>query len=158
MAEIGTFTAAVGAIKAAVNALKGLKDLGLSAKHEEEVDAAMDMMREAQDSVNAVHAELLELRGENDALRRTIADHDNWQERLGQYTLVRTPGGAHVYQGGDPPNDHYVCPACTENQQIHILQDTRTMGGQFQCPSCGVRYPVNHARVPNVNRGRGGAP
>ena len=41
MAEIGTFTAAVGAIRAALNGLKELKELGLSARHSEAVDAAM---------------------------------------------------------------------------------------------------------------------
>lgn len=159
MAEIGTFTAAVGAIRAALNGLKGLKELGLSAKHSESVDAAMDQLREAQDRVNDVHAELIDLREENHNLRRTIADHDNWQERLDLYQLVQTAGGAQIYQRGEPPDHHYACPACIENQQIQILQDTRTMGGQFQCPSCQTRYPINPGREPPaINYGRRGAP
>lgn len=150
MAEIGTYTAVVAAIKASVNGLKGLKELGLSAKHSEAVDAAIDQMREAQDRVNAVHAGLIELREENHALRRTIEGHDNWQERFAQYALIRTAGGAQVYQQGEPPNDHYACPACIENQQIQILQDTRSMSGRFQCPSCETQYPINPAQEPSA--------
>ena len=146
MAEIGAVTAVFGAIKAAVSGLKGLKDLGLSAKHAEAVDAAMDVMREAEDRLNAVHGELLELREENNSLRRTIADHDNWQEKLDQHELVQTVGGAQVFQNGDPPNHYYACPACVENQQIQILQNMRVISGRWQCPSCNFNYPVDTAR------------
>lgn len=146
MAEIGTVTAVFGAIKTAVNALKGLKDLGLSAKHAEAVDAALDVMRDAQDRLSAVHGELLDLREENYRLRRTLEDHDRRQERFDQYSLVRTPGSAQVYQNGEPPDEHYACPVCFERQEIQVLQRLAPASGLYDCPSCKASYSVLQPR------------
>jgi hypothetical protein len=157
MVEIATTAAAVGAIKTAFNALKDLKELGLSAKHAAVVDAAMDDMREAQNQLNNVQGEILELREENHALKRTIANHDNWQDRFDQHALVQTPGGAQVYQGGEPPNNYYACPACIEHQKIQILQTERSMSGRWSCPSCNTKFPVDPPQtMRSSSRGGGG--
>lgn len=145
MAEIGTVTAIFGAIKTALNGLMGLKELGLSAQHSEVVDAAIDQMREAQDRVNTVHGDLIELREENHALRHTIEEHDNWQARLAQYELVQTAGGAQVFQNDNSPDHHYACPACVENQRIGVLQNMQVVSGRWQCPSCSFNYQVDLA-------------
>lgn len=152
MTEVGPVSATFAAIKTALIGLKGLKMLGLSAKQAGAVDAAIEVFRDAHDCLKSVHGELIDLRQENRTLRRRIAGHDDWQRRLSAYALVRRLGGAQVYQHGDPPNDHYACPACIENRQIHVLQPVSEESGLFRCPSLSCRelYRVNRSSDPSA--------
>lgn len=142
MAEMGTIAAAVSVIRAAVKGLRGLKEHELSSEHAKAVDAALELMGESQDRVNAIHDELISLREENHQLRKQIDEHDTWEQRRNQFRLTTAPGGARVYYESKEPNDLYVCPVCIENRQVMYLQDRNVATGEWQCPNCAARFPV----------------
>ena len=142
--EISAIAAATTVLRAARDALRGLRQSNLSDAHKQIVEDALDQIGDAQDRIGDVQTESIALREENAALRQEIADADNWQDRLSQYQLFLTPAGGHVYRTV-PENapTHYACPACIENQSIQVLQDDRNIAGTFSCPSCNTKFPIN---------------
>ena len=143
--EASAVSAAIGVVRLARDALKGLKQMGLSSEHKEAVQTALDQLGDVQDRISDIQSESIDLREENAALRQQISDADTWSERIENYSLFKTPGGAHVYRAvpEDGPT-HYACPACVENLAIQVLQDERSYFGTYSCPACKAEYLVNH--------------
>jgi predicted RNA-binding Zn-ribbon protein involved in translation (DUF1610 family) len=50
-----------------------------------------------------------------------------------------------IYRSAGPP-EHFACPACFEKDAIHILQDKKTMSGNYACPNCKGEFHVNVAQ------------
>ncbi len=152
MVDVSTFAAATAVLRAARDALRGLRQSNLSDAHKQVVEDALDQLADAQDRIGDVQAESIALREENAKLRQDIAELDNWEERLSAYELIATPAGGRVYRAtSEGAPEHYACPACIEAKSIHVLQDDRVMSGTFSCPSCKARYPVRtRDRTPNV--------
>ena len=112
------------------------------AQAKEKIHEVMTKLGAAQDALFQLRDELYHLQTENSELKQSLADMEEWETRLSEYELVKTSGGAVVYQfNGDP--QHYACPNCLEKKQIHILQDTRNLGGHYRCVSCEAEYPIN---------------
>jgi len=144
-AELSAISALVNIVRKTRDALRALRQEKLSTEHRETVEDALDQLSDAQDRIVELQAGSIELREENDKLKRQIADSDDWKERLAKYLLATTEGGAMVliWQGEDEHDCHFACPACAEkDKQIQILQDLRAMSGNFRCPACGVKYPI----------------
>lgn len=152
MIEVSAIAAATAVLRAARDALRGLRQSNLSDAHKQVVESALDQLSDAQDRISDIQAESIASREENAKLRQQIEDIDNWQERLASYELFTTPAGGHVYRAvSDSAPEHYACPACMENQSIQVLQDDRNVAGTYSCPSCNARYPVKpRDHRPNV--------
>lgn len=141
MVEAAGVAAAMKVISHAIALLRELRGRGLSNEHQQQVDDAMDLMRDGLDRIQALQAELIETRERNHQLQRQIDEDTAWQQRRAQYFMVAAPGGAHVYREGAEGN-LYVCPACIENRQIMLLQNLGMVSGDWRCPGCGQTYPI----------------
>jgi predicted RNA-binding Zn-ribbon protein involved in translation (DUF1610 family) len=115
------------------------------------VTDALQRLGQVQDTLFELREQLFALQSKNEELQRELASRDRWEEKLGQYELRQTPGGAVVYVSKTQPQ-HYVCPSCITKRELQILQDSRTMAGKFKCPSCSFDFPVKpFERAPPID-------
>lgn len=138
----------LASIGAAYNGLKVVKDVFVgftNLKSEtdslERIYEAIKKVGDAQDALFMLREELFRLQEENNSLKKQMEDRDVWTNKIDQYQLVVTAGGAVVYQSKAEPF-HLACPSCTESKEIHILQDNRIMAGTFKCTKCKATYPI----------------
>ncbi|WNB76964.1 hypothetical protein [Methylomonas koyamae] len=139
---------------AAYNGLKFAKDsLTTIVQGKVEIDtqtrilAALEKLGTAQDALFQMRDEMFSLQVENQQLKSEAEQNKKRQEKLDQYELVKTTGGAIVHRSKGEPL-HYLCPSCINKGQLEILQDNRTMSGTFRCTACAADYPIN----PRENR------
>ena len=142
----------VAEIASALSALKTVRELvanGFNAKVDGEVQRAkievMEQLGKAQDTLYDLREELTKLQDENLTLKRAAEQGEAWADRLAQYELQKTPGGAVVYSFKGPVS-HYACPSCINGQRIEPLQDNRTMSGKFRCVACKSEFPIEPAQ------------
>ena len=70
-------------------------------------------------------------------------DKEEWKKKIDKYVLVKTQGGAIVFKSKEEV-DHYICPSCVERKkEIQILQVLRGRTGEYICPGCDKRFPVD---------------
>ncbi len=135
-------------VKAAYDGLKFAKDV-FSAfselKNETEtitkINEAVKRVGEAQDALYELREELFRLQEENNLLRQKVSKEEDWNQRLSEYELTETEGGAVVYKA-IKGTTHYICPSCVVKKEIHPLQDRRVVAGVFDCPGCGKQFPI----------------
>lgn len=118
------------------------------------MDRVLDAIRklgDAQDNLYQLREELLSKQSEVADLKQQLDDRGRWEKESARYHLVRTPGGATVWEAPDPVY-HYACPACFGNQRISILQDRRTYDGAFACPvsSCKASFLIKAPPPPTA--------
>lgn len=140
--DLSSISGAYAAIKLAKEALGSTIDAKAGEIARDQVQTALDQMGEAQDKLFWLRDELARLQDENSELRDRVKSIESWEERFRHYELTRTPGGAYVYRFNGEP-EHYACPRCAEHREVQIFQDTRTMAGNFTCPGCDRKFPVN---------------
>ena len=140
--DFTTITAAYEGLKTSKQILGAIFDAKVDAEAQPKVIAALEQLGNAQDALFALREELFKLQTENDALRRQLSEAQSWVVRSSQYNLVQTDGGAVVYKFNADPK-HFACPSCFNKQQLQILQDNRTISGEFRCTGCNSEFPVN---------------
>ena len=145
IAEVAPDTIAVAAFVQKLG--KALLDLKIDTEVRLKVSEMLDRLGETQDRLFQLREDLEKIQADNRELREQLAAAIDWKSRLEKYSLVKTEGGAIVYQSTFEPK-HYVCPSCIENRSIHPLQDTHTYGGSFVCPKCDKRFPIRKPRRP----------
>jgi len=140
----------ISVINTAYNSLRFVRDslsLALNAKVDEEARSkiyeAMERVTSLQDGLFNTQQELLSLQAENEALKKQIAAANTWKERASLYKLVKTSGGALVYEFQGQPA-HYVCPSCYEVYRIAILQDTAARERLWECVTCKTSFKLLH--------------
>lgn len=153
--DLTAISAAYNGLKVAKDIFAELSNLKIETRSLEKINEAVKRVGEAQDALFQLREELFRLQEENNNLKRAIGETEAWKSRVAGYDLVQTPGGAVVYKSKEG-TDHYACPSCIEKKEIQILQDRRTMSGDFECPGCGKAFPVNPRkkpppRTPNTN-------
>lgn len=140
--DIASITAAYNGLKTAKDIFTGFSNLKLETKSLEQINEAVKKVGEAQDAIFVLREELFRLQEENNKLRKSLDEKEFWEERIGNYELVTTQGGAVVYKSKGEPN-HYICPSCTQSREIHILQDRRVVAGIYECTNCNSTFPVD---------------
>jgi hypothetical protein len=140
--DIATITAAYEGLKIGKTLLKSVYDSKVEADSKEKIDQVMSQLGDAQDTLFAMREELFRLQTENEEFRRKQSDEQKWDDKVSQYKLVKTAGGAVVYQFTGEP-EHYACPSCIEKKSLQIIQDNRTMSGKYRCVACESEFPVN---------------
>jgi predicted RNA-binding Zn-ribbon protein involved in translation (DUF1610 family) len=142
----------VTTITAASQSLKSVKDL-LAAVFEAKVDAeakpkileAQARLGEVQDTLFVLREHLFHLQEERNQLKSELAASEAWLAKLNQYELSLASGGGIVYRYKGEPT-HFACPSCINTQQIHILQDNRTISGKYRCTGCNSEFPIEPRR------------
>lgn len=139
MAIVG---AAYSGLKAAKDIFTGIAELKIEAESIAKINEAVKKVGDAQDALFQLREELFRLQDENNNLKKQIAEQEDWNKRFDNYELVKTSGGAVVYRSKQG-TEHYICPACKEKREIHILQDNRTFSGKYRCVNCSAEFPVD---------------
>ena len=138
----------VTSIAGAYQGLKAVKDILTGAiEAKDDVDAKAKILEaqirlgEIQDTLFGLREQLSELQDQKRQLQEQLVAAQAWNEKLNQYELTKTVGGAIVYNyKGDPK--HFACPTCINKQEIQILQDNRTMSGKYRCTGCANEFPI----------------
>lgn len=141
-----TIMAAYSGLKSAVEIFKSYMDVKTEIRATPQISDAFNKLSQAQDVIYEMRDELFRLQTENHNLKCKISESENWDARTSFYELVKTRGGATVYQYKKQPL-HYACPHCYENKNIQILQGERRM----HCPSCENVFQVEPQELfPNI--------
>lgn len=149
--EIATITAAYEGLKVGKEILKSIYDSKVDADAKEKIDAVMLRLGETQDTLFSMREELFRLQSDNDSLKKKIAETESWDNKLSQYKLAETKGGAVVYKFTGTP-EHFACPSCVSKKNIEILQDNRTYSGKYRCVGCSAEFPINPSTNPPIPR------
>jgi len=136
-----TIATVSSSLKLAKDGLQLIFNAKVSAEAKDQIRAVRDNLGVVQDKLFDLREELASLQQERDDLKRKLASFEGWQSKAAAYSLVHTEGGAVVYASGTTPQ-HFVCPSCFDRESLQILQDTRTISGNFECPGCGKTFPV----------------
>ncbi len=143
--DIATITGGIAAAKGAIDLIKNGKDLVSKSKNIDAIHKINEAEKNVSTALQAIYelqTELIRLQEENRQLKDKLREGNDWQDRISNYTLEPTPGGATVYASIGGQEKHYICPSCTEKKEIHILQDRHVYTGDYLCPSCKATYPV----------------
>lgn len=89
---------AYASLKAAKHLLKVAFDAKVDAEAKPKVYEAMERLGSALDTLYAMRGDLFELQEANNNLRQELANSKAWQAESEKYSLVKTAGGAVVYQ------------------------------------------------------------
>ena len=143
--DIGSIAAAYEGLKIGKSLLQAAYEHKAEQLSEEKIQEVMVKLGIAQDTLFQVREELFRLQSENSELKKKIDSTVAWVGRVSGYRLIQTDGGALVYESPNEPH-HYLCPNCFEKENFQMLQDTRTVSGNFTCVSCGADYPVKPFR------------
>lgn len=133
--------AAYEGLRFAKDALKLALDYKTENESRVQINAALEKLGSAQDSLFQVREELFRLRADNEGLRQALKAREDWDARSARYELVETDGGAIVYAHRGTPR-YFAGPACFTKPAIQILQDRHVASGTFECPGCKALYPV----------------
>jgi hypothetical protein len=140
--DMAAVSGAYTGLKFAKDVLQGVLKAKIALETHTQVSAALDKLGEAQDTLFEMRDELARIQQANEDLRRQLKAHDDWRASFAQYHLVTTAGGATVFEHADVPR-RYVCPSCSNDQKLQVLQDRRVMSGVWDCPGCKVMYPID---------------
>jgi regulator of replication initiation timing len=130
------------------DSLKAILDKKVESAAKEKIREILEKVGPIQDTLFELREELFRLQTENTQLKEELKENEDWKRKLTEYQLTETPGGAVVYQFKGEPK-HYICPSCLNKKEVHILQDTRTMGGGFSCPGCSKLFRIKQTRYPD---------
>lgn len=148
--DIATVTTAYEGLKAGKSILQSLYKTKVKADAKEKIDDVMSKLGEAQDTLFSMREELFRLQADNETLKSEILELELWDNKLSQYELTKTAGGAIVYKFIGTP-EHFICPSCVSKKKIEILQDNRTFSGEYRCVSCDAEFPINpRQNIPQV--------
>jgi hypothetical protein len=132
---VGEVFAGLGAIKTALELVKGLKDIDDAARRNAAVIELQEKILAAQEAQTALLERI-------SALKKEVADFETWNAEKEQYELKKLGGGALTYmlkrdaRGTKPP--HWVCAHCYGERRISIIQYTsikKGAGNGYFCPA-----------------------
>ena len=85
----------------------------------------------------------------NDKLEKQLNEQMDFQNKLLEYELVKSKGGAVVYKFRSAP-EHFLCQRCiSEKKLIIILQFNDNYNGFYHCPCCEQSFKIE--KTPLIN-------
>ena len=140
--DVTTFAGAYGGLKAAKELLTAAFEAKVDAEAKAKILEAQSKLGEVQDTLFSLREQLSLLQEERNLFKQQLADAQDWKEQMDTYELVKTVGGAVVLLSKTEPK-HFACPSCVNKRELHILQDSRALSGQYRCTGCGSTFPVD---------------
>lgn len=152
--EISTIIAAISGLKSAKEIITALKDLHIENDTLVKINEAVKQVNDAYEKLFELRDELSNLKNENDNLKKHLGEIESFKNKMADYDLIKTNGGAIVYKYQKAPL-YYLCPKCIDNKEIQFLQDdTSEYSGWSECPNCNRRYSIEKDKeLPSNNYG-----
>jgi hypothetical protein len=151
--DMTTIAAAFGSVKALKELLQAFANLKIDAATLSKVHEALKAVNDLQEKLFEAREQLFDLQKENDELRQQIRSNDDWKTRENQYRLVKTVGGATVWESIDQPTKHFVCVSCFAKKTVIVLQTVNN--SYYTCPSCGADYLIGRTEPLTTSSKRG---
>jgi hypothetical protein len=139
--------AGLGAVKAAFDLAKGLKDIN---------DAALrnSVLIELQQKILAAQQDQAELLQHLQEREQELAELKNWESEKQRFAPRELPPGVIVYAlkddmaNGEPL--YSICPTCYQRNKKSILHADEPNNGIYhlQCFECGTKLKIGHFRAP----------
>ena len=148
--DIVSINAAIASGKALKDIIQGLIGLKVDNEVLYRITQAQAQVSHLLGAPLETQGDLFKLQNENQNLRRQIETQEDWEKRKADYQLEQTAGGATVCASASDSPKHYTCPRCMVKREIQILQDLRGVSGEFECPGCKTRYPINPSKPMDV--------
>lgn len=148
--DITTISNACTAIKILKESIITILNSKIEAETKTRINEVLEKLSEVQDTLFYLREELSHLQSENTELKERLKEKEDWDNRIKQYSLTKTEGGAFVYISHSEPK-HYICPSCITKKEIHIIQDCRSLSGKFICPGCDKQFPINPVKHQNLH-------
>jgi regulator of replication initiation timing len=151
--DMTIITGAYNGLKTVKDVFTGLSDLKIETETLAKINESVKSVGEAQDALFQLREELFRLQSDNDALRKKLSNVESWDNKISNYSLIKTNAGAVVYKSnGDPL--HYACPNCAAKQELQFLQELGGYSGSSECPSCKTMYPIEPDKpMPDIDYG-----
>lgn len=140
--DLVSITGAYQGLKSAKDLLTVAFDAKVDAEAKTKIMEAQAKLGDVQDTLFGLREQLFNLQEERNQLRAQLASAASWSKKLDEYEMTKTAGGAVVLQSKAEPK-HYVCPSCINKQELHPLQDNRTLSGKHRCTGCGAEFPID---------------
>ena len=147
--DLMSIKTALDGLKVAKDVFTGFNEIQSESDTVVKINEAVKKVGNAQDTLYDLREELYKLQEENNLLKRQISSQESWGKQINQYELIKTEGGAVVYQSTKGV-EHFICPSCIVKKEIQPLQNAKVPSGRFDCPGCNKGFPVNIS-VPPVN-------
>lgn len=139
--DMATISSAYTAIKILKESITTILNAKIEAETRTRINEALERLGGVQDTLFYLREELSRLQSENAELKKSLKEKEDWDNRIKQYSLTKTEGGAVVYISNGEPK-HYICPSCITKKEIHIIQDCRSLSGRFICSGCDKQFPI----------------
>ncbi|WP_426170399.1 hypothetical protein [Pseudoduganella sp. R-34] len=134
--------AAYNGLKFAKDSLTTLVQGKVEIESQAKIIEALEKLGPVQDALFEMRQDIFDLQTENQRLKSALEQSKKWDDKLANYELVMTDGGAVAHRFKGSPL-HYLCPSCINKKQPEILQDNRNLSGKFRCTACNAEYPIN---------------
>jgi hypothetical protein len=149
----GEILAGIGAVKAAYDMAKALKDINDATVRNRAVIELQEKILVAREAQTALLDRV-------STLEKEMARFEAWEREKGRYKLTDFGGGTFAYllkpeeANGEPP--HRICATCYQKGQKSILQFSHNVEGQdwFECHGCGTRLAFGTHIHTDLNVGR----
>ncbi len=140
--DLASIKAAYTSAKFVKDALNTVLDYKIDQESKDKINEILERVGPIQDTLFELREELFRLQDKNRELEAQLQEINNWEERKNSFKLKKTIGGAVVYLSNTEP-PYFVCPSCTEKNEIHPLQPEGEYSGNYQCPGCDKNFPVD---------------
>ena len=149
---IAEITAVMTSLKAATDIAKGMKDLNDSVEINTKVIDLQNEILNLQTGLLSLQENYSNLLLENNSLKNTIENTDNWKKTKEDYNLLEISEGVFVYQSNKEEIKHWLCATCFDNGSKSILQlrNKAIAGHVYTCNSCESKI-VDHSKKQEVN-------
>src|ERR1044071_2008400 len=142
---VGEIYAGIGAVKAAFEIAKGLKDINDATIRNAAIIELQEKILRAQEEQSALVDRTREL-------EQQLASFKIWETEKQRYQIRELPPGVFVYElkhdvaAGEPP--HYICQTCYQRAKKSILHADEPRNGLHHliCHECGTDLRVGHFR------------
>lgn len=145
--DIISIKGAWDSLKAGKELLNSVYEMKIDSVAKEKINEVKEKLGNTQDKLFGIREELYKLQSENNQLREEIKNNNNWNDKINNYKLVKTPGNAVIFKSKQKPI-HYICPSCISQKEIQILQDIGNISGKFQCSKCKYLFPIEKEIIP----------
>ena len=149
---IAEITAVMTSLKAATDIAKGMKDLNDSVEINTKVIDLQNEILNLQTGLLSLQENYSNLLLENNSLKNTIENTDNWKKTKEGYSLLEISEGVFVYQSDKEELKHWLCATCFDNGKKSILQlrNKSCAGHVYTCNACESQI-IDHSKKQVVN-------
>jgi predicted RNA-binding Zn-ribbon protein involved in translation (DUF1610 family)/uncharacterized small protein (DUF1192 family) len=140
--DLTLITGLVSTVREGISLLNTAKDAKADNEVKAKLEKALISFGDVVDKSSEIQEELARLQKENAKLKAELQKQNDWEEKISDYKLVTTKGGATVYESINNETKHYICPSCLGEEKISIIQQVPDSPHLYSCNKCNMYYQL----------------